>query len=84
MVPPSPKAQKTKTNAVRLIEFLTSDTAQKIYAEDNFEYPIKAGVALHPIVAGWGKFKADTTFLSKIADHRTQATRIMDRVRFDN
>lgn len=78
------KSAKNKTNAVRLIEFLTSDTAQKIYVEDNFEYPIKAGVALHPIVAGWGKFKADTTFLSKIADHRTQATRIMDKVRFDN
>ena len=40
--------------------------------EGNFEYPIKAGVKLHPIVAGWGKFKADDTFLSKIAEHRTQ------------
>jgi iron(III) transport system substrate-binding protein len=78
------KSAKNKANAVRLIEFLSGDAAQKIYAEDNFEYPIKAGVKLHPIVAGWGKFKADETYLSKIAENRTKATRIMDRVRFDN
>ena len=69
---------------IRLIEFLSGNTAQKIYAEDNFEYPIKAGVKLHPIVAGWGKFKADKTFLFKIGEHRSQATRIMDKVRFNN
>ena len=78
------KSTKNKANAIKLIEFLSGDAAQKIYAEGNFEYPIKAGVKLHPIVAGWGKFKADDTFLSKIAEHRTQATRIMDKVRFDN
>ena len=78
------KSAKNKANAVKLIEFLSGDAAQKIYAEDNLEYPIKAGVKLHPIVAGWGKFKADETFLSKIAEHRVTATRIMDKVRFDN
>ena len=78
------KNAKNKANAVKLIEFLSGDAAQKIYAEDNFEYPIKAGVKLHPIVAGWGKFKAEETLLSKIAEHRTQATRILDKVRFDN
>ncbi len=78
------KSAKNKVNAVKLIEFLSGDAAQKIYAEDNFEYPVKAGVKLHPIVKGWGTFKADETFLSKIAKHRTQATRIMDKVRFNN
>ncbi|MAF96043.1 MAG: iron ABC transporter substrate-binding protein [Rhodospirillaceae bacterium] len=78
------KGAKNKANAVKLIEFLSGGAAQKIYAEGNFEYPIKAGVKPHPIVAGWGKFKADETFLSKIAEHRTQATRIMDKVRFNN
>ncbi len=75
---------KNKSGAVKLIEFLSGGAAQKIYAEDNFEYPVKAGVALHPIVAGWGTFKADQTFLSDIAKHRTRATRIMDKVRFNN
>jgi iron(III) transport system substrate-binding protein len=78
------KSSKNKANAIKLVEFLSGDAAQKIYAEDNFEYPVKAGAKVHPIVAGWGKFKADSTLLSKIAVHRTLATRIMDKVRFDN
>lgn len=78
------KSSKNKENAINLIEFLTSDQAQKIYAEDNFEYPVKAGVAVPALVASWGTFKADEAFLSSVAEQRTLATRIMDRVRFDN
>jgi len=78
------KSARNKDNAVKLIEFLTSAIAQMIYAKDNFEYPVNSGVAWHPIVASWGKFKADETFLSNVAAQRTLATRIMDRVRFDN
>ncbi|MDA0305947.1 MAG: Fe(3+) ABC transporter substrate-binding protein [Proteobacteria bacterium] len=78
------KSAKNKAGAIKLIEFLSGVAAQNIYAEDNFEYPIKTGVKLHSIVAGWGKFKADETFLSKIAQNRRLATRIMDKVRFNN
>lgn len=78
------KSAKNKENAIKLIEFLSKDAAQKIYAEDNFEYPVKAGTAVHPLVASWGSFKADTVFLSKIAEHRTRATRIMDEVGYNN
>jgi len=75
---------KNKAGAIRLIEFLTADRAQKIYAEVNFEYPVAPGVALPPLVAGWGAFKADKVFLSNVAEQRKLATRMMDRVRFDN
>ena len=78
------KSAKNKDNAIKLIEFLSEDAAQKIYAEDNFEYPVKAGTAVHPLVASWGSFKADTVSLSKIAEHRTRATRIMDEVGYNN
>ena len=70
--------------AVKLLEFLSGDFAQKIYAEQNFEYPVKAGVAVHPLVASWGTLTADTRNLAKVASHRTQASKIMDRVGFDH
>ncbi len=78
------KAAKNKANAISLIEFLSSESAQKIYAETNFEYPVKAGVALHPMVASWGKFKADKAYLSKIANERSTATKLVDQVAFNN
>ena len=78
------KSSMNRAQAIKLIEFLTGDKAQAIYAQGNFEYPVKPGVALHPVVASWGSFKADEAFMSNVASQRTLATRIMDRVRFDN
>ena len=74
---------KNKANAIKLLEFLSKNFAQKMYADQNFEYPVKAGVAWHPLVASWGKFKADKINLNKIAKYRSTAAKIMDRVDFD-
>ncbi len=74
---------KNKENAVKLLEFLSEDFAQHMYAEQNFEYPVKKGVKWHPLVASWGTFKADDINLDVIAAHRAEAAKIMDRVDFD-
>ena len=74
---------KNQADAVKLIEFLSGDFAQKIYASQNFEYPAKAGVAIDPLVRSWGDFKADTVSLEKIATLRATASRLVDKVRFN-
>ena len=78
------KSAKNRNNAVRLLEFLSGDFAQRIYAEQNFEYPVKSGVPLHPLVASWGAFRADTVHLTDVAKYRAAAAKIMDRVAFDH
>ncbi len=77
------KSSRNRDNAVRLLEFLSGAQAQAIYAEQNFEYPVKPGVRTHPMVASWGSFRADDRNLDRIASHRTLAAMIMDRVGFD-
>ena len=77
------KSAKNKANAIKFVEFLSGDAAQKIYAQDNFEYPIKKGVAMHPLVASWGNFKSDDVQLSKVAELRGNASKIMDQVHFN-
>ena len=74
---------KNQVHAVKLIEFLSGDFAQKIYASQNFEYPAKAEVAIDPLVRSWGDFKADTVSLEKIATLRVTASRLVDKVRFN-
>ncbi len=74
---------KNQADAVKLIEFLSGDFAQKIYASQNFEYPAKAGVAIDPLIRSWGDFKADTVSLEKIATLRATASRLVDKVRFN-
>jgi len=66
-------------NAVRLIEFLASDQAQAIYADRNFEYPVKAGIELNPVLKGFGEFNADTLSLSILGENNAAAVRLMDR-----
>jgi len=70
-------------NALKLMEFLTSPTAQEIYAEANFEYPIADGTSAIDLVAGWGEFTADEVNLMTLARLRGDALRLTEEVDFD-
>lgn len=72
-----------RDNAVRLLEYLVSDQAQNLYAKANYEYPVKAGVELDPVVASFGELKIDPLPLAQIAANRKLASELVDRVGFD-
>src|SRR5690606_21178539 len=78
------KHAPNRDEAVKLLEYLVSDEAQKIYAEANYEYPVKPGAAIDPIIASFGELKIDDKSLSEIVSHRKQASEIVDKVGFDN
>jgi iron(III) transport system substrate-binding protein len=78
------KHSPNKAEAVKLLEYLVSDEAQKIYAEANYEYPVKAGAAVDPIIASFGPLKIDNKPLSEIVSHRKEASTLVDKVGFDN
>lgn len=77
------KHAPNKDNAVKLMEFLSSGEAQKIYAEVNHEYPVLGGVEASKLVQSWGSFKADELSLNKVADSRKKASELVDIVDFD-
>lgn len=70
-------------DARRLLEFLVSPEGQKIYAEQNFEYPVNETAAIDPVIAALGALKPDRIQLIDIARHRKAASRIFDKVGFD-
>ncbi|MBB2974408.1 Fe(3+) ABC transporter substrate-binding protein [Mesorhizobium sp. RMAD-H1] len=78
------KHAPNKEQAVQLLEYLVSDEAQKLYAEANFEYPVKAGAPIDPIIASFGELKVDPVPLTEIAKHRKQASELAEKVGFDN
>ncbi len=70
--------------AVALLEFLVSEPAQAMYAQANYEYPVRQGVALDPIIGeAIGELKIDALPLPEIARHRKQASLLIDKVGFD-
>ncbi len=69
-----------KENAIRLLEFLVSEEAQKLYAEKVYEYPVRPGVAVAGTVKQLGDFKADELGLAQLGKYNAEAVRIFDRV----
>ncbi|WP_193907560.1 Fe(3+) ABC transporter substrate-binding protein [Cellvibrio polysaccharolyticus] len=78
------KHAPNRDNAVKLLEFLVSDEAQGIYAKANFEYPVKAGATVDPIIAALGTLTVDSVSVSEISKHRKAASLLVDKVGFDN
>ena len=77
------KNAPNKDNAVKFLTFMTSDIAQKLHAELNYEYPVKSGIEVRPLVASFGALKPDSVPVAEIAKNRKTASELVDKVGFD-
>jgi len=78
------KYAKNRENALKLMEYLASSKAQKLYSEVNGEYPVQQGVEWSEQLKMWGEFKRDDISLSDVAANRAEAIKMMDRVAYDD
>lgn len=69
-----------RENAVRLLEFLTGETAQAEFAAANYEYPVNPRVEPADLVQSWGTFEADTLNLGALGEYADEAVEIFDDV----
>ena len=69
-----------RENAIRFLEYLTTDSAQEYFSAGNDEYPAVPGVALSPSVAELGFFKPDDLDATAIAGNVPVAQRIFNEV----
>ena len=70
---------RNRDNAVRLLEFLAGDSAQRWYAETNNEYPVNPAIPPSATLKAWGEFKADTLNVAKLGELNAAAVQMMDR-----
>jgi iron(III) transport system substrate-binding protein len=78
------KNAPNRDNALKLMEFLAGQEAQKIYAAEVFEYPASPDVEPSDIVKSLGTLNADTLPLADIAKNRKAASEMVDRVGLDD
>lgn len=64
---------------LKLIEWLSSDEAQGIYASSDKEFPVKEGVDESEMLRSWGQFKKDDINVQKFGELQTQAIQLMDK-----
>lgn len=65
--------------AVRLLEFLSSEQAQKLFVELNMEYPANPKVEYGELLNSWGSFKGDPRSIVQAGELQADAVRLMDR-----
>lgn len=73
---------KDRAGAIRLLEWLSSDKAQNLFADVNLEYPANPRVKPDTIVANWGSFKANQINVAKAGELQAAAVKLMDRANY--
>lgn len=65
--------------ALRLLEWLSSNKAQEIYAQLNQEYPANRNIPSSDLVQSWGEFTPDTLDLTQVGIGQAQAVKLMQK-----
>ncbi|WP_150304632.1 extracellular solute-binding protein [Pseudomonas saliphila] len=66
--------------AVKLIEWLTTEEAQRVFVDINMEFPANDSIEPSKEVAAWGDFKADTINVEVAGRRQPEAIMLMDRL----
>lgn len=71
---------KNSENAVKLMEFLSQEKAQSMFAQANYEYPVNPEVEPSELLKSWGEFKAQDINLSLLGEYNKRAVEIANEI----
>ena len=74
------KTSKNKENAQKLLEYLSSDSAQDFYASANKEYPVLTEADIADSIKDWGSFIEDDINVSKLGSLQKEAVFLAQEV----
>jgi iron(III) transport system substrate-binding protein len=74
------KYARNVENAIALLEWLSRETGQRLFADGNFEYPANPRVEPHPLVAGFGVPQIDPIPVWRYGELQAEAIELMNRV----
>ena len=68
-----------RENAIRFLEYLTTESAQAYFANGNHEYPAVAGLSGSDALQSLGPFEADSLNAGQLGVHQAEAVKVFDR-----
>lgn len=74
------KYAKQPEEAIKLLEWMTTEEAQRVFADVNMEFPANPAVKPSPEVAAWGDFKRDQVNIEVAGRRQPEAIMLMDRL----
>lgn len=76
------KYAKNEKAAVIFLEWLSSDKAQNLFVDANYEFPANAKIKAGEKIAAWGTFKSNVINVSKAGELQAAAVKLMDRAQY--
>ena len=73
------RAYTDNAELIRVLEYLTSERAQSVFADGNNEYPAVPSVGASSKVAALGEFKEDGLSATELGVHQSTAIMVFDR-----
>ncbi len=73
------KYAKHPNEARQLLEWLSSEKAQNLYADVNLEYPANPAIKSVAVVSDWGKFQQNLINVAEAGKLQAKAVMLMDR-----
>lgn len=74
------KNAKHKDLALKLLDWLSSEGAQNLFADSNMEYPVNPRVEPNLQVKAWGAFRQNTDNISHSGEYQEEAIKLMQRI----
>jgi iron(III) transport system substrate-binding protein len=73
------KTAPNRAAAIKFLEYLASDEAQRYFADGNNEYPAVEGALENPVLVGLGMPRFDSVNVAVYGENQPEAQRIFDR-----
>jgi iron(III) transport system substrate-binding protein len=73
------KYAKNEKAAIKFLEWLSSNKAQNLFADENFEFPANPKVLPSTGLISWGVFKPNYINVSRSGELQSAAVKLMDR-----
>ena len=73
------KYTKNYDNALKFLEFMVSDKAQSIYANINYEYPIRSNTNINNFMSKYNNYEKDKLKLELVGKVNKKAMLLMDK-----
>jgi iron(III) transport system substrate-binding protein len=76
------KFAKNEKEAIAFLEWLSSEKAQNLFVDENFEFPANQKIKPSKKIESWGTFKPSPINVSKAGELQATAVKLMDRAKY--
>ncbi|TVX93658.1 extracellular solute-binding protein [Paenibacillus agilis] len=73
------KHAKNKDNAIKLIEYMTSQAGQTLLSNESYEFPVNESAEMPTLLKSWGSFKAQSVNYAELGNYQHEVAELFHK-----